>query len=301
MALTGASGLIGSAVFARLSQSHRIVAIGRRDDSELRADLSDPASVAQLNLHGADTLVHCAGVVDEDFADTTRAFRQATQGMAVLVARASACGVSRALYISSAHIYGPFVGTISEQNPPNPLSDYAIAHFASEQILRRASGPDLRAMILRPCAVFGIPPDLAAFRRWNLIPFSFPRSLVETGRIELKSSGAPRRNFVGASDIADGVARWLATSDEGPPCRVVNPVGKESMSVWEFAQLCARGYEAQTGKKAVLSRPVTSVAADDFEYVSCDSRYAGSSDLGETIGSLMNLLVGGSGSAGGRA
>src|ERR1700733_14277191 len=92
LAISGARGLIGSAVARKLSASYEVVTIGRHDNCDFRADLSDPASVSQLNLQGCGGVIHCAGVVDEDFANAERAFRQATQGMAALVERAKSAG-----------------------------------------------------------------------------------------------------------------------------------------------------------------------------------------------------------------
>lgn len=291
VAQTGSSGLIGSAVRKRLGATREVRTIDKQPFADFVADLSEPDSIATLDLNGCTALVHCAGIVDEDFTNTGRAFRQATQGMSALVARAKSCGVSRFVYVSSAHVYGPFAGTISESSSPNPLSDYAIAHFASEQILRRAAGPGFRAVVLRPCAVFGIPPDLARFRRWALIPFGFPHSAVEHSRIELKSSGLQRRNFVGTDDIAGAIDTWLSDS-WADPFLIVNPIGKESMTVLAFAQMCARIAETVTGQSCRVVRPdAPAPLADTFEYTTMDRRFAGVTNLGDTVAHLMRLMI----------
>ncbi len=290
LAISGATGLIGSAVARRLSASGEIVTIGRRDSDHLRADFSDPASVEQLNLQGIDTLIHCAGIVDEDFTNAARAFRQATEGMAALVARAKAARIRQFVYISTGHIYGPYVGRISEASPPNPLHNYAISHFASEQILRRAAGTEFRAAVLRPCAVFGIPPDVARFRRWALIPFGFPRSAVHEGVIALASRGIQRRNFVGTDDIADAISLWMG-NEEKTPFTAINLVGKDSMTVFAFAELCGRIAEKVTGRACRITRPDgIDPPPDSFDYTTLDSRYAGEANLAATIERLMQLL-----------
>ncbi len=112
IAVIGANGMIGSAVVAHLARSQNVVSVGRRAPSDVIADISEPAAVAQLELPGCKTLVHCAEVVDEDFSDPERAFRQATLGMAALVRRAAQLGVERFAYISTAHVYGPLVGRL---------------------------------------------------------------------------------------------------------------------------------------------------------------------------------------------
>jgi UDP-glucose 4-epimerase len=292
VALTGSSGLIGSAIHARLAAAGEVRTIARREGGHYKADLSDPESVAKLDLKGCDALVHSAGVVDEDFVDDPqRAFRQAIQGMAALVKVARDSGVKRALYISSAHIYGPFAGHIDETSPPNPLHDYAIAHFASEQILRRSASEDFRTAVVRPNAVFGVPPDIARFRRWRLIPFSFPKTAVEERLITLGSHGEQRRNFVGTEDIAAAVATWLADSSAGR-FQGINSVGKDSMTVYDFARLCASLSEKVTGKPCRVVRPaVDSPPKDDYDFTTRDPRFIGATDIAQTVERFMRLLL----------
>jgi UDP-glucose 4-epimerase len=293
VAVTGVTGLIGAAVARRLSSRSEIVSIGRRDTATLHADFGRPETVRALDLAGIDAVVHCAGIVDEDFKqDVSGAFRQATEGMAALVGRARECGVRRLLYISSAHVYGPMVGAINENSQSNPLSDYALAHFASEQILRRATCADFRGAAFRPNAVFGIPPSLTEFRRWTLIPFEFPKTLATTGRIALKSSGEQYRNFVGVEDIAQGVALWLDRAD-AEPMEIVNPVGKQSMSVWQFAELCANAAKGLVTRQISVTRPELLVPspASPLDYASIHEEYRGGQDLPQTIRTLIEMLV----------
>lgn len=290
IALTGGSGLIGATVLQRLKMKYQVCTIGRRSTSDMVADFADPASISELDLNGYDTVVHCAGIVDEDFGNPERAFRQAILGMDAFVKCAKAAGVRRFVYISSAHIYGRFTGTIDETSRPNPLHDYAIAHFASEQILRRAVGGEFRGAVLRPCAVFGIPPDLASFRRWSLIPFDFPRAAILNGEIKLASSGIQRRNFVGSEDIAKVIELWL--EQDGDSFSEINPIGSQEMTVFEFAQLCAHQAEKLNGRACRIVRPEgTDMRPDSFHYTTTNSCYLGKTDLSLTLGIFMKLLL----------
>jgi UDP-glucose 4-epimerase len=267
--------------------------VGRDAGAMLRADFSMPGSVDALDLRGFDAIVHCAGIVDEDFTPApSHAFVQATQGMEALVKRARGCGVTRFAYVSSAHVYGPLVGRIDETSAPNPLSDYAIAHFASEQILRRSTGGGFRGAVFRPCAVFGIPPDLERFRRWTLIPFEFPRSAIIAGAIVLKSSGDNRRNFVGAIDVARAVGTWVSSQEEAAEFIAINPIGKATLSVREFADLCANICREEFGKPCEVRAPadMPAVSNSQFYYATRHPRYAGAADLRATVGALMSLL-----------
>jgi UDP-glucose 4-epimerase len=225
IALIGAGGVIGRAVLARLeSEGHRVRAIGRDI-----CDLADPASCAALNLGGAQALVHAGGITEES-ARTDKAWAHAAVGWHKVLERAAAAGIGRVVYVSSAHVYGTMEGTIDEATPPDPRSDYALLHFASEQILRRSG---IAGSILRPSNVYGMPGDLARFGRWALTPYGFPQDAVRDGRIVLKSSGLQMRNFVAASGVADAasqaVARLQRTLD------VVNVAGNDTLSMRDFA------------------------------------------------------------------
>lgn len=288
--LTGATGLIGQAVRARLAAEHEIVTLGRSEAADLRADLSDPAAVAALDMPAVDALVHCAGVVDEDFRDNPeRAMAMAVFGADALVTRACKAGATRLVYISSAHVYGPMVGRIDEASAINPVSNYAIAHFATEQVFRRQATGAVAALALRPCAVFGDLADPSGFRRWSLIPFSFPRDAAQSHQITIRSTGEQRRNFVGTADIAATLAAWLAAPPSG--WSAINPLGAFTGTVFAFAQVCAEVSQDVTGIPCTVSRvsPDGPTPGDDYDYASLSPIAQGSQPLRETLARLMTI------------
>lgn len=267
--LTGATGLIGQAMHAEFAADHEIITLGRNETANIRLDLADPTSIASATLPQADVLVHCAGVVDEDFRENPeRAFRMALLGADRLVRKALVIGVKKLVYLSSAHVYGPMVGHIDEGSPINPVSDYAIAHFATEQIFRRAASSSHAVLVIRPCAVFG---QLAApqyFRRWSLIPFSFPKEATMDRKIVIRSTGDQRRNFVGTRDISGTVRKWLQSNPSG--WQAVNPLGSLSATVFQFAKLCAQVSDELFGGNCQIERvaPNGKTVGDDFDYAS---------------------------------
>jgi UDP-glucose 4-epimerase len=292
IAVTGSTGLIGSAVARRLRATHEVVTVGRRSISDVQVDLGDPGAVAQMRTGHLDALVHCAGVTDEDFRDDPEgALRMAVFGAAALVSSAVAAGATRLVYVSSAHSYGPLVGVVDEDTAVNPVSDYAIAHFATEQVFRRQVKDDVAAVVLRPCAVFGDLADVDRFRRWSLIPFSFPRDAVVHGAIALKSTGEQRRNFVGTEDIAGCCERWLNGEPSG--WGVLNPVGELTTSVHEFAQMCASVAEELSGQPCTVSRvtPDGPTVGDDLDYTTRSPIARGTQDARSTVFRLMHALM----------
>jgi UDP-glucose 4-epimerase len=291
IAVLGSRGLIGAAIYDHLRKSHDVITIGRGAPAQIVADFTDARTVKSLPLSGVDALVHAAGIVNEDFEDPYRAFMQATSGTARLLDRAVECGISRFCYVSSAHVYGPLRGPIDEATSVNPLTDYAIAHFSSEQIVRRMAVEGRSALVVRPCAVFGMPPDLNRFRRWDLIPFGFPRDAVTANEIVLKTSGKQFRNFVSTTDIASVIGHWLLQS-EVPAYQVINPLGATSLTVLEFSRLCAEVYEALTGRVCAVRAPVIKDdLPDDFRYLSRYPQPGAKADLSKAVKEFMRALM----------
>lgn len=254
--LTGATGLIGSAVADGLRPRHALFALGRQGGRvDAVVDLSNPAGLDELTLPKSGCLVHCAGVIDEDFkADPMAAYRRATYGAEALLRAATRAGCRRFIYLSSTHVYGAQVGTLAETAPPDPQTHYALAHYCTEQLFRRqAAASGGGCVVLRPNAVFGLPAHPDTFQRWSLIPFSFPREARETGRIVLKSSGLQRRNFVSTAAIADVVGRCI-DGDLADATGVINVLGADTESVYDFAQRCRRIAEELLGRPCAVDR-----------------------------------------------
>ena len=264
VAIAGASGLIGHAIASRLEGAgRRIVRIGRAAGADVVVDLARPGAAPPDALRGCDALVHAAGVTDEDFADAPRAWAKAREGAGFLLAMARASGVRRIAYISTAHVYGPLQGAMDEATPTHPASDYARAHLETEERFRESRGGG-SLLLVRPCAVYGMPLSLERFARWSLIPFDFPRQALD-GRIVLRSAGLQRRNFVPADGVAGLVARWLEAPGEA--ITVANAPGQSEMSVYDFALQCARIAAEETGRRCEVKRPEASGGpGEPFEY-----------------------------------
>ena len=291
IAVTGATGLIGHAVAKGLEAAgHRIVTVGRGAGCDVRFDLAGPALLTADAFAGCGALVHAAGVTDEDFADPKRARMKAGPGAGALLAAARAAGIRSLVYVSSAHVYGPLEGRIDESRPADPRSDYARAHLETEALFRdagEASGH--RALIARPCAAYGMPPSLARFARWSLIPFDFPREAL-AGRIVLKSHGDQRRNFVPVEGIASLVGWWLGGPGDG--VTIANAPGKDEMSVYDFARLCATITGARTGRACEVVRPPPpDRRPEPFEYRTRVGGHLPGPSLGEHVERLVRALM----------
>lgn len=266
IAICGASGLIGGAAAAALAgEGNVLVTVGRTPGSDVAFDFARGAALDAARLAGCDAVIHAAGVTDEDFAAPSAALAKAGRGAQALLDAARGAAVPRLAYISSAHVYGPLEGVIDESRAPDPRSEYAKAHFATENLFRRAASESGAAVLIaRPCAVYGMPSSLERFARWSLIPFDFPRQAVR-GRIVLKSHGDQRRNFVSSAGLAALLGWWLG--QERPGVTVANAPGPHEMSVFDFATLCARIAGEELRRDCAVERPgPQGPAAAPFEY-----------------------------------
>lgn len=266
--LTGSTGLIGSAVYRVLEQRHEVIRLGRsREHCDFLLDLANPGSEP---LPPCDALIHCAGVVDEDFRDQSlgRLFL-ILNGADYLAKASSQAGAKRVVYISSSHVYGHQEKRIDESCAVNPLSTYAITHYCTEQLFKRYfSGAKQANLVLRPNAVYGFLPDIKKFSRWTLIPFSFPLEAWMRNTITLKSMGMQKRNFVSSESIAKMISSWI----EKPAViqnNVCHPIGRVTESIYEFAQRCNRVAAGITSRDYTVKRPTEHIQpVVEFEYVS---------------------------------
>ncbi len=151
IALTGATGFIGTALLKRLrSAGHQLRALHRGNGAAAHAAdqslnwvkgrLEDPQSLKQL-LNGSDTVIHCAGAVR---GSEWQHFKEVnTDGVARMVQAAMQMHPSpRFLLLSSLVAREP------------QLSHYAASKRQGEAVLK-TQGVKLEWTILRPPAVYG--------------------------------------------------------------------------------------------------------------------------------------------------
>jgi UDP-glucose 4-epimerase len=254
--LTGYRGLIGHAIHDAFGNKVSVLTAGRGAGADIALDLSNLSNLKLPAFTAQDVFIHAAGITDEELNENPdAAILRATKGFDALLSAITKVGIRRFIYISSAHVLGVLEGELSERSAPNPMSIYALMHYASEQLLKRYAvlGKLDSVTILRPCAVYGMPQQLERFVRWSLIPYSFPKEAVEKHTITLQTAGLQERNFVSIETIASIVQQQAISISGG--VKVIHPKGAITESVRAFADRCARIYQAQSVKTCEVVVP----------------------------------------------
>ena len=171
IAITGATGFVGSGLLPALSQHHRTRAITRAEFGDLTL-ITDYA----VALTHADVVIHLAArvhVMQDTATDPLAAFRTTnTAGTLNLARQAAAAGVRRFIFLSSIKVNGenttaskPF--TVEDTHIPT--DPYGISKYEAEQGLRElALQTGMEVVIIRPPLVYGpgVKGNFSSMIRW---------------------------------------------------------------------------------------------------------------------------------------
>lgn len=212
--VVGATGLIGQAVVARLSQDdHEVIAAGRLAPASLQfgavawrdLDLSEPDLEAwTVVLANADVLVNCAGVLQDSVDDSTEAVHET--GVAVMFAACAQAGVRRVIHFSA-------VGVNRHQ-----ASAFSRTKHAGEVALEKVA---LDWIVLRPSVVLGrqVFGASALFRGLSALPI-LP-VVRGTGQLQV----------IVLDDVAETVA--ILVKAEAPARVAIDLTGPEALTMTE--------------------------------------------------------------------
>lgn len=161
--VTGASGLLGAGVAARLvAAGDDVVTLQRRPSGvhgarDVTGSVTDPDAVAAA-MTGRDTVVHVAAKVSVSGpAAEYEAVNVTGTGTVLKAARQS--GVQRLVHVSSpsvTHSGTSIVGSgAGPADPEHARGHYARTKALGELLALRADAPDFRVLVLRPHLMWG--------------------------------------------------------------------------------------------------------------------------------------------------
>jgi nucleoside-diphosphate-sugar epimerase len=213
-AITGASGFVGSAVTAMLTDGGERVREFRRHPRPGRDDVAfalGEAALAPGALAGIDVVVHCAW--DLSLRDPAAVNRINVAGSLRLLEAARAAGVKRFVFISSVSAF------------PGCRSVYGQAKLAVEGEVLAAEG-----LVLRPGLVYGDPPRgiVAALERLTALPL-----------LPIFDGGGQPFVLVHAADLAR-VVRAAGLDSGGGPGRLLAVAHPAETSFKDVLRLLSR-------------------------------------------------------------
>ena len=225
VAVTGASGIVGQFVAARLLREGCQVAALARPGTDRSAfpegvawidgDLGTDATLDAL-VANADGLVHCAlqhapGRYRGGEGDDVAGFWRVNLGGTIaLLEAAKRAGVGRTVLLSSRAVFGlPSEGTIDDAHPTSPTTHYGALKAATEVLATVYED----VAVLRPTGVYGMVHPLGR-TKW----LALAESVLEGRPVEDSRAGTE----VHGKDVADAVWRLLTASQAAVAGRVFN-------------------------------------------------------------------------------
>ena len=204
--VTGAGGVVGTAIRPLLREDHRLALFDRRpieglsgQERGLVGDIGDRAALAQA-MDGVDAVIHLAGCTTEAGFDDQVAGN--IVGAWNLFEAARAAGVERVVFASTHHVVGhyPRSRRIGVEAALRPDSRYGLTKAFGEQVgAFFADQFGLRVLSIRIGFVGQAPNDRRRLSIWIS-----PRDLVQLIRIGLEHPGLRHAIVYGCSDNPRG-------------------------------------------------------------------------------------------------
>lgn len=184
---------------------------------------------------GVEAVVHLAAMcLNKSISDPAESLDVNLAGTQQVIEAATAHGIPRFVYASSASVYGnPTSLPMRETDPPDPLTPYCIAKLAGEQLLRfQAQRSGLRWMALRFFNVYGPGQQTDAY--YTSVVLTFLRRLAAGEAPVIDGKGEQSMDFVYVDDIARAI---VAATESDASGEVLNIGTGSQTTVAQLAEL----------------------------------------------------------------
>jgi UDP-glucose 4-epimerase len=246
--ITGGRGFLGGRIAAYLAKAGHELVIGSGRPQSAPPWLSD-ANTVVLNWNDQDSLesacrdvdvvIHASGMNAQESAKNP-ANALLLNGVATsrLVTAAYAEGVTRFIYLSTAHVYAsPLIGIITEETATRNFHPYSTSHLAGEHAVLHADVAGiLQGIVLRLSNAYGAPMDAQA-NCWMLLANDLCKQAFEQQSLRLRTAGVEYRDFVPIVRVCQVIEYYIAACVHNRTRGVFNVGSGTSQTVFEFAQL----------------------------------------------------------------
>ena len=182
-----------------------------------------------LDLHGAEVVVHCAALAHEGLSNFSPALiTDNIYGASVgLFSNAIAHKVRRIVYLSSMARYGVGVPPFKENDRSRPVDPYGIAKVAAEHTLRSLSKTHgTEYVIAVPHSIFG--PRQARWDPYRNVLAIWMNMLAQNKAPCIYGSGTQKRCFSDVSDVVPSLVKMV--TDDGLNGEIIN-IGPDEETV----------------------------------------------------------------------
>lgn len=245
--VTGGSGMIGSAVLAKLlARPGALIKTQVRDRLAARAKLGRHMDITLVEFEQADftrvgmqemqaltkdcdVVIHCAGLVHNEQAAYQEYEVVNVRATQLLAEACLATGVQTLVFLSTSAVYGkgPFKN-IAEDTAPQPKTPYAVSKATSENYLQTLNGRIPKLVVLRPSLVFG------EGDRGNML--SLIKQVQKEEYVHV-SGGVTPKSLIYANDLADAILLAAARAPQG--FNIYNIANPEPVSTKELVDTIA--------------------------------------------------------------
>lgn len=203
--VTGAAGLIGSGVAARLREEHVVIGLDLVPGPEVQV-VGDCLDVADWRQRAGrvDAIVHVAALHAPHVGklDNSEFHKTNVEGTSRMLDLAVECGASHFALTSTTSLYGHALEPdgkavwVDEQLPPRPRDIYDETKLLAEELVASA-GTALTVTSLRMSRCFPEPPDVMAWYR--LYRGVDRRNVAQAHALALRRKGPPAAYVISAS------------------------------------------------------------------------------------------------------